>query len=142
MKVAKRLVCALAMGSALVTIGCKPDAAVEKGEVIGQGMKAPVPPPAITPHHDPPPIDAGVITGTILFSGKVPGTTIDTSMDPACALGGASGKLPVEQYVVKNGRLANVFLYVKSGRWRRWRRCRGLRSQWCWTKRTASMFRM
>jgi plastocyanin len=35
-------------------------------------------------------------------------------MDPACAIG-SSGKLPVEQYAVKNGKLANVFLYVKSG---------------------------
>ena len=36
-------------------------------------------------------------------------------MDPACAMGGGSDRLPVEQIVVKSGKLANVFVYVKSG---------------------------
>lgn len=59
--------------------------------------------------------DAGTITGVISFKGKAPAGTIDTSMDPACSLGSASGTLPVEQFAVKSGKLANVFLYVKSG---------------------------
>jgi len=51
------------------------------------------------------------ISGTISFKGKAPAATIDTSMDPAC------GKplLPTEQFVVKDGKLANVFIYLKSG---------------------------
>ena len=56
----------------------------------------------------------GSISGTILFSGPVPAATIDTSMDPACASGGKS-QLPTEQFVVKDHKLANVYIYVKSG---------------------------
>ena len=105
--------------------GCKPDAAVEKGAVIDRGTKSPAAPPANEPQHasDPvPSVDAppagptGDVAGTISFVGKLPPGPheIDTSMDPACSLS-SSGKLPVEQYAVKNGKLANVFLYVKSG---------------------------
>ncbi len=39
---------------------------------------------------------------------------IDTSMDPACGLGGAPD-FTSEQYVVTVGKLANVYVYVKSG---------------------------
>lgn len=56
----------------------------------------------------------GAISGTILFTGPVHTATIDTSMDPACSSGGKS-QLATEQFVVKDHRLANVFVYVKSG---------------------------
>jgi len=60
-------------------------------------------------------METGSISGTVLFKGAVPAVkTIDTSMDPACNLTGPS-KLPTEQFVVKGGKLANVYLYVKSG---------------------------
>ena len=59
-------------------------------------------------------VATGAISGTILFNGPVPAATIDTSMDPACASGGKS-QLPTEQFVVKDHKLANVYIYVKSG---------------------------
>ncbi len=48
------------------------------------------------------------------FAGKVPeAVRIDTSMDPACGFGGG-GDVFSEQYAVKNGKLGNVYVYVKS----------------------------
>ena len=105
--------------------GCKPDSAMQKGAVVDRGIKAPASPAPDAPQHPndlvpgagaAPAGPTGNVAGTITLIGKVPGATmtIDTSQDPACSLTG-SGKLPVEQYVVKNGKLANVFLYVKSG---------------------------
>jgi plastocyanin len=61
------------------------------------------------------PATAGTITGTIQFSGVPPKRIlIDMAQDPACAY---SGKGPnyTEQYVVQNGKMANVFIYVKDG---------------------------
>lgn len=56
----------------------------------------------------------GSIVGAVTLSGKPPAKIeIDTSMDPACGIGHAP--LSTEQYVVNNGKLANVFVYVKSG---------------------------
>ena len=101
--------------AAFTTIGCKPDAAVRKGAVIDGGVKpASIPPPA-QPQHPAYAGPTGNVTGVISFAGKVPTfPLIDTSMDPACSLS-SSGKLPVEQLVVNSGKLANVFVYVKSG---------------------------
>jgi len=39
---------------------------------------------------------------------------IDTSMDPACGMSGDETFLE-QQYVTKDGKLANVYVYVKSG---------------------------
>ncbi len=56
----------------------------------------------------------GSIAGTVSLSGKPPAKIeIDTSMDPACGFGHTP--LATEQYAVTNGKLANVFVYVKSG---------------------------
>jgi len=108
----------LVAGLAMATIGCKPDAAVKDPALIGRGTREPVPPTAIVEPKDQPGaiqiVANGAISGTILFKGKVPANTIDTSMDPACSLGGKP-TLPTEQFVVNNGKLANVFIYLKSG---------------------------
>ena len=57
---------------------------------------------------------AGTVEGVVKFDGKAPDRVpIDMSMDPACAMLG--GKNLSEQYVVTDGRLANVYVYVKSG---------------------------
>jgi plastocyanin len=61
------------------------------------------------------PATAGSVSGTIRFSGNAPTPiVIDMAQDPAC---GEASKTPnmTEQYVVDQGRLANVFIYVKDG---------------------------
>ncbi|HKO96255.1 MAG TPA: hypothetical protein VJU86_04645 [Pyrinomonadaceae bacterium] len=58
--------------------------------------------------------DEGTVTGVIAFNGAVPAPKkIDTSADPAC--GTANPNLSTEDTVVKDGKLANVFVYVKDG---------------------------
>jgi plastocyanin len=60
------------------------------------------------------PATAGSISGVVHFSSKAPERIkIDMSADPACAMSDTPNY--TEQYVVTNGRLANVFVYVKSG---------------------------
>lgn len=60
------------------------------------------------------PATLGTISGTIHFSGKPPERLkIDMSQDPVCAMTG--GDNYAEQYVVKDGGLANVYIYVKDG---------------------------
>lgn len=61
------------------------------------------------------PATAGMVAGTIHFSGNAPTPiVIDMAQDPACS---EATKTPntTEQYVVHDGRLANVFIYVKDG---------------------------
>lgn len=54
----------------------------------------------------------GNITGTVHFNGKAPAPIkIDMSQDPACSFGPTN---MTEQYVVKDGKLANVFVYIKN----------------------------
>ena len=54
---------------------------------------------------------AADVSGTIRFDGPVPkATSIDMSMDPGCR-----GENHNETYVVHDGRLANVLVYVKDG---------------------------
>ena len=55
---------------------------------------------------------AGTVEGAIRYPATPPpGVAIDMSLDPGC------GKAPntTEQYVVNDGNLANVFVYVKNG---------------------------
>ena len=55
---------------------------------------------------------AGAITGTISFYGAAPKLlSLDMSQDPGCP----SGPQQSDAVVVKNGKLANVFIYVKEG---------------------------
>jgi len=104
----KRILLTLALLTTLT--GCKPDSAVQKGAVIDGGVH----PATTAPVDSPPAGPTGNVTGTISFLGKIPTATIDTTMDPACSLT-SSGKLPVETIVANAGKLANVFVYVKSG---------------------------
>jgi len=61
------------------------------------------------------PATLGEVSGVVRFAGKAPEPVrIDTSMDPACGMGG--GDVFSEQYAVKDGRLGNVYVYVKSMR--------------------------
>jgi plastocyanin len=55
---------------------------------------------------------AGSITGTISFNGKEPKfSSLDMTADPGCP----SAPLTPEVVVAKNGKLANVFVYIKEG---------------------------
>jgi plastocyanin len=60
------------------------------------------------------PATLGRVSGTIHLSGKARAPVkIDMSMDPVCSITG--GDNFAEQYVVHDGKLANVYVYVKSG---------------------------
>lgn len=57
--------------------------------------------------------DSGTISGVIHFEGKAPKRIpIDMAQDPVCAM---SPPNLTQQYVVNDGGLANVVVYVKSG---------------------------
>lgn len=61
-----------------------------------------------------PPSDGGTISGSIAFTGTAPAAKkIDTSADPVC--GQKNPNLSTEDTVVTNGKLANVFVYIKDG---------------------------
>ena len=109
----KIIAAVVSMGLAgLMLTGCKPDAALKKGEVIDGGTK---PAAASLPTGSPvDPATAGSVTGVVSFSGKQPEPLqIDMSQDPVCSMMG--GQNEAEQYVVHGGKLANVYVYVKSG---------------------------
>ena len=56
---------------------------------------------------------AATISGKVVFEGTPPpSAVINTSSDPACA---ASEPLHAETFVVDNGGLKNVFVYIKDG---------------------------
>jgi plastocyanin len=58
------------------------------------------------------PVTAGSITGVITFKGAPPqGASIDMTQDPGCPPQPQAG----EATVVKNAKLANVFVYIKDG---------------------------
>ncbi len=87
--------------TALTLTGCKPNTPPPVADV-----------PAAKPAYTGP---TGSVTGTISFTGKpLAPVVIDTSMDPACSIG-STGNVMTEQFVVTAGKLANVFLYIKSG---------------------------
>jgi plastocyanin len=61
-----------------------------------------------------PPSDGGSVSGTIAYNGAAPAPKkIDTSADPVC--GQKDPNLSTEDNVVTNGKLANVFVYIKDG---------------------------
>ncbi|HXC95750.1 MAG TPA: carboxypeptidase regulatory-like domain-containing protein [Edaphobacter sp.] len=69
---------------------------------------------AAEPVTPPDPATLGTINGIVIFSGKPPAPVkIDMSQDPVCSMTG--GDNFAEQYAVHSGKLANVFIYLKSG---------------------------
>ena len=96
-------------GGALVGLtGCKPNEAVKQTEVVGDGAAAKTPSAPLDP------ATLGMVSGTVRFAGRAPQRVkIDMSQDPVCSMMG--GDNFAEQYVVKDGKLANVYVYVKSG---------------------------
>ena len=60
------------------------------------------------------PANAGTVTGVIAYNGAPPAAKkIDTSADPVC--GTANPNLTTEDTLVKDGKLGNVFVYIKDG---------------------------
>jgi plastocyanin len=58
--------------------------------------------------------DEGSITGKVSYTGAAPeAKKIDTSADAACT--SKSPNLMTEEWVVKDGKLANTYVYIKSG---------------------------
>jgi plastocyanin len=90
----------LTVGSVM---GCKSKSAERQETAAPQAQSAPLDPETV-----------GTVSGTIHFSGEPPERVkIDMSMDPVCSMMG--GENDAEQYVVNDGKLANVYVYVKSG---------------------------
>lgn len=58
---------------------------------------------------------AGSVEGTVYFSGEAPPPAqIEMTQDPGCGKSGLGANFS-EQYAVRNGRMANVFVFVKDG---------------------------
>lgn len=59
--------------------------------------------------------DEGTITGSVSFEGAAPATRkISMDQDAVCSAAHPGGGVP-EDFVITDGKLANVFVYVKSG---------------------------
>jgi hypothetical protein len=90
--------------------GCKSN----EGAKQGNDRNAVEKPAASSPASPLDPATLGVVSGTVHFSGKPPAPVkIDMSMDPVCSMTG--GDNFAEQYIVHNGSLANVYIYIKEG---------------------------
>ena len=91
--------------------GCKPsDAVKHSGDNTVPETSKPAPTPTVQLDK----AALGMVTGTIRFTGKAPEPVkIDMSMDPVCSMTAADNF--AEQYAVKDGKLGNVYVYIKSG---------------------------
>jgi plastocyanin len=91
--------------------GCKPNPSPQKSQEATGTTAAPAPVRRAVPLD---PATLGDVSGTVHFSGKAPQRLlIDMSQDPVCSMLG--GNNYAEQYVVHDGKLANVYVYIKSG---------------------------
>jgi plastocyanin len=94
----KRILATIAVSMLTITAGCH---------------KTGNPGPVTTFSHIDP-ATAGAIEGVIHFDKPAPKRIeIDMAQDPACAMTGGTNMS--EEYVVNDGKLANVYVYVKSG---------------------------
>lgn len=104
------LLMAVVAGCLSVLDGCKPNDAAKHSNEENKAAGAAVSPASA-------PLDqatVGTVTGTVHLSGKQPAPVkIDMSMDPVCSITG--GDNFAEQYVAKDGKLADVYVYVKNG---------------------------
>lgn len=83
------------------------------GSSCSKGPEEP-PPTATTAEKFTPTGNEGTVTGAIAFNGTPAAPKkIDSSADPVC--GQKNPNLATEDTVVKDGKLANVFVYVKDG---------------------------
>lgn len=90
---------------AILIVACKP----KKGDEENGGENGAEAKPKYTSKGD-----EGSVTGVIAFDGAAPTPKkIDMGGDPNCAAAG--GQTMTEEYVVTDGKLANVFVYVTGG---------------------------
>ncbi len=103
----KRLatICALlAVAAVLIAVGCKGSGPKNKNGAEDGGAK-----PKYASKGD-----EGTITGKVSYDGPAPELKkIDMSQDANCA--GASGDKTADDLLVADGKLANVFIYLKGG---------------------------
>jgi plastocyanin len=100
----------IAMFSAIVLLGVLLLASCSKKENPEQASSASTE-KAAAPATPIDPATAASVSGTVKFDGTAPKPAkIDMSQDPAC-----KGTNAAETIVVDNGKLANVFVYVKDG---------------------------
>ena len=98
-------------GLVMSVSGCKSDHTAK----VAESMNTSTGNPAVS-YARIDPATAGTVTGTIRFVGKAPERIkIDMSQDPACGMTSAGDNNYSEQYVIHDGKLANVFVSVKSG---------------------------
>jgi hypothetical protein len=84
------------------------------GPACGKTAETPTNEAATTGKPWAPKGNEGTITGVIAFAGTPPTPKkIDTSADPVC--GRESPNLTTEDAVIKDGKVANVFVYIKDG---------------------------
>jgi len=106
------LAAGIVMGGIVVGFtGCKPNTPAQTSPETAQTNATPDPAQPAAPLD---PATLGTVSGTVHFAGKAPERIlIDMSQDPVCSMMG--GDNFAEQYVVHDGKLANVYLYIKSG---------------------------
>lgn len=102
----------IAMGSMAIGLtGCKPKPSAQTSSETAQTNTSPATAQPAVPLD---PATLGTVSGTVKFAGKAPERIrIDMSQDPVCSMLG--GDNFAEQYVVHDGKLANVYIYIKSG---------------------------
>jgi plastocyanin len=90
----------------ILAAGCKPSDAIRQAPIVGNGSRR-----ADNPLD---PATLGTLSGTIDFVGKPPARLkLDMSQDPGCMKSAQNSY--AEQFVVHEGRLANVYVYIKQG---------------------------
>jgi hypothetical protein len=95
----------LTLATVLIAVGCKGKGSKVKEEDKGDGTAK----PAYASKGD-----EGTITGKISYDGAVPAPKkIDMSQDANCAA--AAGDKNADDLLVTDGKLANVFVYLKGG---------------------------
>lgn len=92
------LILSMALSLLTVSLACGPNAPVEEKRETGSVYNG----------------ATGTVTGVVSFAGTPPAPKkIDSSADPVC--GQRNPNLETEDTVVKDGKLANVFVYIKDG---------------------------
>lgn len=95
----------------VLVLGCGKSQAPSSEEKTQPGVVHGTPGSSTVPQVDP--ATVGSVSGVVSFKGAVPKLRpLDMTQDPTCP----ADPQPSDAVVVKNGKLANVFVYVKDGK--------------------------